>query len=294
MAVTKTAAPSGGSKASAHGEGLLGRSVPRLFSPHSLTPRSPDNGNQTPAHAHRAHSCAGWTLLSPDLHVGVLGCSQTQAQSAVCEQCSEQEPLTPGFQPRRQLPTYTGGLTCWGPLLTHPPISVFPLTPPVCSATSMALMGPPLAGSLPPSMLCSLVQALASRPLPPSCRASYTGGWAGCGPTCILGQNPERCPLLPAPFCHLSPSPLSPLSSSVPPPSLFWGLIPPPPHGLIPPPAAPPFLPVPCTVLWGPEKSHTHPKLKIPSSYLPSDTRRESTFAPIASTPGWRVVRTRT
>lgn len=126
--MTKTAAPSRGSKASAHGEGLLGRSVPGLFSPHSLTARSPDNGNQTPAHPRRVHGCAGWTLLSPDLHVGVLGCPQTRAQSAVCEQCSEQEPLTPGFQPRRQLPTYTGGLTCWGPFPTPtpPPLSSNP------------------------------------------------------------------------------------------------------------------------------------------------------------------------
>lgn len=113
----------------------------------------------------------------------------------------------------------------------------------------MALMGPPLAGSLPPSMLCSLVQALASRPLPPSCRASYTGG----GQAVVHlypGAESERCPPLPAP-CYLSPSPR--LTSF---PLLFLlllfflGLIPPPPHGLIPPPATPPSLPVPCTVLW--------------------------------------------
>lgn len=281
--MTKTTAPSGGQSLCPRG-GLAGALSSRALHPHSLTPRSPDNGNQTPAHPHRAHGCAGWALLSPDLHLGVLGCSQTRAQSAVCEQCSEQEPLTPGFQPRRQLPAYTGVLRCWSPLLNRPPIPLPPPTPPVCSATSMALMGPPLAGSLPPSMLCSLVQALASRPLPPSCRASYTGGWAGCGPACILGQNPRDAP--PPLPCHLSPSPLLPLSSSVSPPALFWGLIPPP--------ATSPSLPVPCTALWGPEKSHTHPKLKTPSCPLPSDTRRESTFAPVASTPGWTVVRMRT
>lgn len=96
-----------------------------------------------------------------------------------------------------------------GSISQPPPPRPSLLTPSVCSATSMALMGPPLAGSLPPSMLCSLVQALASRPLPPSCRASYTGGWAGCGPTCILGQNPERCPPLPAPLLPVSISRLT-------------------------------------------------------------------------------------
>lgn len=162
--------------------------------------------------------------------------------------------------------------------ISHPPHTSRPslLTPSVCSATSMALMGPPLAGSLPPSMLCSLVQALASRPLPPSCRASYTGGWAGCGPTCILGQNPERCPPLPAPLLPVSISRLTSFPLLFLLLLFFLGLIPPPPHGLIPPPATPPSLPVPCTVLWGPEKSHTHPKLKIPSPQTPEEKARLS------------------
>ena len=78
MAVTKTAAPSGGSKASAHGEGLLGRSVPGLFSPHSLTPRSPDNENRTPAHPHRARLC--W--LDPALIRSARGSSRVLPDSS--------------------------------------------------------------------------------------------------------------------------------------------------------------------------------------------------------------------
>ena len=251
-----------------------------------------DNGNQTPAQPHRAHGGAGWTPLSPDLHVGVLGCSQTRAQSAVCEQCSEQEPLTPGLQPRRQLPAYTGGLRCWGPLLTRPRIPLPPPTPPVCSATSMALMGPPLAGSLPPSMLCSLVQALASRPLPPSCRASYTGGWAGCGPACILGQNPERCPpphslvtCLRLP-CYLFPFCFSSCS--------FLGSHPSPSSWSQPSPCHPTLPPCPLNCSLGSWEISYSPQTRTASCPLPSDTRRESTFAPVASTPGWAVVRTRT
>lgn len=242
--MTKTTAPSGGQSLCPRG-GLAGALSSRALRPHSLTPRSPDNGNQTPAHPHRAHGCAGWTLLSPDLHVGILGCSQTRAQSAVCEQCSEQEPLTPGSQPRRQLPAYTGGLRCWGPLVTAQP-SLSLLQPLLCAVLHRWPLWDPHSQDLCLRACCAhrcrhWHHALCLHPAEHLIQVSWGR---------ILRDAP-----LPTP-CHLSPCPLLPLSSSVSPPALFWGLVPPP--------ATPPSLPVACTVLWGPEKSHTHPKLKTP------------------------------
>lgn len=63
-------------------------------------------------------------------------------------------------------------LQCW---VCHPVSGCSAFISP--SATSMGPTGPQHAGSSPQSMLCSSALALASRPLPPSCRASCTG-WA--------------------------------------------------------------------------------------------------------------------
>lgn len=163
------------------GKACCGPRCPSPASPHGPTPRYPDDGTKPPSQMHTG--C--WVSPAP------IG-SAFWRPTALPDECSEHRsggPLDLGPRPGDNCLRVKGVLKSRDPAPLVPTHPLFPPTSPVRSATSMALMEPPPAGSSPRSTPCSSGRALASPPLLPSCRASCTGRRTGRGPDLLPGQS---------------------------------------------------------------------------------------------------------